>query len=274
MVKENAESVPEVASVKGRGFIRGTVKYPSGAVSGAKITAGGRTATSDSTGKYEISNLDAGVYAVVAQAPFPGYKVEPRNVEITAAETKVVDIYLDFTKAAVEGHVYGREGKPIVGATLSGLFSGKDLETKTDEHGFFRFGGAAPGNCFIRANAPGYVGETRDFTAREDAVNTLDFRLTGANCRVYGIVTDVDGKPLQAEVLLMKSGIVTQKANSEKNTGHYEFPLLPGTYQIVPVAAGYEGKGWYGEISAATRVDFKLSPLSNEPKPITYRRVR
>ena len=103
----------------------------------------------------------------LAQAPFPGYEAPPQTVEVKAGEIQVVDFYLDFKKAVVEGHVYSQDGKPIAGATLSGVLSGKDMESvTTNAEGYFKFSKVTPGDRFIRVNAPGFVGETRDFKAR------------------------------------------------------------------------------------------------------------
>ena len=276
MVNDNAEPAPETVGVsKGRGSVRGTVKYPWGVVSGAKITAGTKTVTSDSTGKFEIPDLDSGVYDIAVQAPFPGYESGAQRVEITDNQTSNLDLYLDFKKAVVEGYVRDPDGKPIVGATLSGVLCGKDVgATTTDERGYFRFARVSPGERFIRANASGYEGDARDFVAKEDSATTIEFRLTPATCRIHGIVSGPDGKPLQADLLLLKSGIVAQKTSSDRDTGQYEFLLLPGSYQVLLSAAGYEAKGWHGEISGDTRTDFSLSALRVEAGTKTPRRLR
>lgn len=97
---------------------------------------------SDSAGAYEISALIPGVYDVTVKPPFPGYTMPPQKVELASAETKVVDIYLDYEKTVVEGHVCDQDGKPIAGATLSGVLAGKEIGTmSTDEQGHFMFEG-------------------------------------------------------------------------------------------------------------------------------------
>jgi hypothetical protein len=256
------ETVTEVQ----KAIIRGNVKYPWGTVKEAKIAVGGRAVFSDSTGNYEVAALDPGSYTITAKAPFPGYEAPPQTVEAKAGQTVVVDVYLDFKKAIVEGAVYGQDGKPIVGATLSGVLSGKDMDSvTTDEKGHFRFEKVTPGDRFIRVNAPGYMGETRDFTAAEKETTTLEFHLTPAPCKIYGKIASSDGKPLAAEVLLLKAGIVVQKAKSDSQSGHYEFPAVPGRYEVLPMAQGYTPKGWSGDITADTKADFVLDPAPEMP---------
>jgi hypothetical protein len=242
--------------------IRGEIKYPWGAVAHANITVGGKSAESDREGKYEIVDLDPGDYSVQVKVPFPGYETSPQNVTVAAGETEVVDFYLDFEKTIVHGFVYGAEGKPIAGATLSGVMSGKDVLTAaTDEKGHFKFDKASPGYQFIRINAPGYMGQTQDFTAKKNEETKLEFRLTPAACKIHGIVTDTGGKPLRAEVHLSKSSVIVQRTWSNTETGYYEFPVLPDTYSLLANAAGHISNGWRGSVSADTKVDFKLAAL-------------
>jgi len=258
---------PAAELARDKGMISGIVKYPWGIVKNATVTVTGKSTLSDSSGKYELSELEPGVYSVVAEAPFPGYDAPPQRVEIAAGETKAVDIDLDFKKTIVEGHVYDPEGKPIEGATISGLLCGKEMEsTATDQKGYFKFDRASPGAQFIRVNAPRHMGETKDFTAPEAATTTLEFRLTPATCKVHGTVSDKNGRPLSAEIFLSKSGIITQKTWTDAKTGYYEFPLLPGTYDILANATDYLSEGWRGEISTDTKVDLSLE-IAPPPQP-------
>lgn len=248
---------PEVQ--KEQAIIHGTVTYPWGTIRDAKIAIGEKAVVSDGTGGYELSGLTPGPHNITAEAPFPGYETASLKVEVAAGETKTVDIYLDFKKAVVDGYVHDKDGKPIAGATLSGVLSGKDMDdATTDERGYFRFQRVTPGDRFIRVNARGYMGETRDFAAKENSATTLEFRLTPAACKVHGMISDATGKPVPAEMLLLKSGIVVQKTTSNAETGYYEFPILPGIYEIIPMAYGYQPRSWHGSISTDTKVDFKL----------------
>jgi protocatechuate 3,4-dioxygenase beta subunit len=262
-VKSSETTSPAVAEEVAEGVIRGKIKYPWGAVKSAKIVVGEETTLSDNIGNYEFTSLRHGVYQVVAQAPFPGYEAASLTVEVKADETKVVDIYLDFKKTTAEGHVYDQGGKPISGATLSGVLSGRDMESvTTDEEGHFRFDRVSPGNRrFVRVNAPGFVGETQDFTAFETEPTVLEFHLKPATFRIYGKVTDSEGKPLKGEVLLLKMGIVIQKTVSDGQTGYYEFPVDPGRYELLTSPQGYLTKGCVSDISTAdAKADLSLDP--------------
>ena len=243
--------------------IRGEIKYPWGAVAHATITVGGKSAESDREGKYEIVDLDPGDYTVQVKVPFPGYETSPQNVTVTAGETKVVDFYLDFEKTVVHGFVYGAEGKPIAGATLSGVMSGKDVvNAVTDERGHFKFENASPGYQFIRINAPGYMGQTQDFTAKKKEETMLELHLTPGPFKISGTLLDENDKPLRGEVVLSSaSGAILQKTESNSETGYYELSVLPGTYNLLAKRSEYRSEGWRGSVSADQKHDFKLEPI-------------
>jgi hypothetical protein len=241
------------------GTIRGIVRYPWGTVKEATIVAGEKSVLSDEDGNYVITGLTQGPYVVTASAPFPGYEAQPQNA-IVGGETTVVDIYLDFVKAIVEGHVYDSDDKPVVGVTISGVLCGMKAETtSTDEKGYFRFTQASPGSQFIRVNAPGHMAETRNFTASQQETVTLEFRLKSATCRIHGTVKDTDGHPLRAVVNLRSSaGIIVARTSSDAATGHYEFMVLPDSYGLLVEEAEHEWKGWSGAVSSETEVNFEL----------------
>ena len=91
--------------------------------------------------------MNPGKCTVTAHPPFPSYEAQAQEVTLTSGETKTVDFYLDFERTVVHGHVYDQDGKAIAGAILSGVRSGKDMETAvTDEKGYFKFERASPGN--------------------------------------------------------------------------------------------------------------------------------
>ena len=258
-----AETAPPVSEETPKGTIRGNIKYPWGIVKDAKIVGGEKNVLSDGTGNYELTALIPGSYSVRAQAPFPGYDAPPQTVEVKGGENQVVDFYLDFKKAVVEGHVYNQGGKPIVGATLSGVLSGKDMDSVTSNvEGYFKFSRVTPGDRFIRVNAPGFLGETRDFNAAENQPTTLEFRLTPATCMISGTVKDASGKPLSGEVLLLKAGIVVQKTISDAKTGYYEFPAAPDRYEVLPMMPGHIPSGWSGAVKADVKADFSLNQVT------------
>ena len=243
--------------------LQGEIKYPWGTVANATVKVGHRSAVTDRAGKFEIRAIDAGSYTISVEPPFPGYDAPPQKVIVDAGQTKTLYFFLDYAQTTVHGYVYGKDGKPIAGAILSGVMCGKDMkDTATDGTGYFKFDDARPGNLFIRVNAPGYLGETRDFAAKKGEKTKLEFHLTPGTCKISGIVSDEKDIPLSGEVLLSsESGIILQKTPSNAETGYYEFSAVPGTYNILANARGYSSGGWRGPILADNKVDVKLRPI-------------
>jgi hypothetical protein len=250
------------AANKGTGTVRGNVKYPWGTVKNAEVLVGDRSAVTDQNGNYELTDVVAGSCNVTAKARFPGYEAPIQNVEIVGGETKVVDIYLDFVRAVVEGNVYDPEGKPLAGAGVSGVFCGNDAEEATsNERGYFKFDRASVGAQFIRVNAPGFMSETREFRTKQGETTTFEFHLNRATCRVRGTVKGKDGRVLSAVVnLRSSSGIIIAKTKSDAETGHYEFMVLPGLYDLLAEEPDHQYEGWRGVVSGETEVDFELEP--------------
>jgi hypothetical protein len=256
-----------------KGDIQGEIRYPWGVVALATVRVGKRSAVADRAGKFEIRDIEVGLHTVSVELPFPGYEAPPKSVEVAAGKTKIVDFYCDYARTIVHGYVYGKDSKPLAGATLSDVKCGGDLRsTVTDATGYFKFDGASPGNLFVRVNAPGYVGETRDFLAKEKEKTKLEFHLTPANCKIFGVVSGKGGEPLGGDVLLSsESMVVLQKAPSNAETGYYEFPVILGTYNVLANVSGYHSEGWRGKITEDTKVDLKLTPLPENLEDQTTR---
>jgi len=127
--------IPTTHAGSDKGMIRGTVRYAWGIAEDARVKVEEKSAVTDKLGAYEITGLTPGKHILTAEVPFPGYDSSPKSVEVAAGETKTVDVDFDFKKTVVEGHVYDTEGKPIIGAIVSGVLrQGRDPATAvTDE---------------------------------------------------------------------------------------------------------------------------------------------
>ena len=130
---------------------------------------------------------------------------------------------------------------------MSGVRSGKDMETAvTDEKGYFRFErGLSPGNLFVRINAAGYMGQIQDLVPRKEEKTELEIHLTSGTCKVHGTVTDKKGRPLHGEIRLqLMSALILMTTESKADTGHYEFSVLPGSYDIIVNVPEYQVEIW------------------------------
>jgi hypothetical protein len=106
------------------------------------------------------------------------------------------------------------------------------------------------------------MSETRDFTANKGEKTKLEFRLTPASCKISGLVLNENGSPISGEVFLSsESMVILQKVPSNAETGYYEFSAVPGTYNILANASGYNSEGWRGSVSADTKLDLRLTSI-------------
>ena len=78
------------------GAISGTVKNTSSniPISGATVTDGTRSVTTDINGNYTISNVPAGIYSVTASASGYQNSIQP-GISVIATQTTTVNFYLD-----------------------------------------------------------------------------------------------------------------------------------------------------------------------------------
>jgi len=131
----------------------------------------GRTASTNSLGRWEIRELPAGRFNLIvtragylnAQYGQKRYGEPGRPLELADGETQEhVDLTLTHN-GVITGHVYDEAGEPLAGATVMPLqmrfFNGKRRLTPTrgtattDDSGQYRIGGLDPGDYYVYATS-------------------------------------------------------------------------------------------------------------------------
>jgi protocatechuate 3,4-dioxygenase beta subunit len=263
--------------------ISGRVTYARGAVPLAVVKARlqpatnelaeAGSATTDLAGAYELSNLEPGTYEVTVTPPKDWkYETKPQLIELAAGEAKVVDFGLEkiVLEAILEGRVFDSNGLPAEGARLEGVICGTTAKlesTVTDAEGRFVFRNVTPGNRFFRVMLSGHVGEVRDFTIEEGQKISLDVALKKAAHRIHGVVTNEEGKPLETTVRLYEKNVISQKWETSKEDGGFEFYVKEGEYSILTQAPFYEFAAWNGLVSEDKKVDFRLTRIPERATP-------
>lgn len=141
----------------------------------AELVVGGRAATSDRHGLYELAGLRPGRYTLVAR--FAGRQVTVRDVEVSPAMATYVDvsfppgeqgpIELDYgdprqgeirrfasRRPRIEGEVTDASTRARVAGAVVTATRGPDaeaLQTVTDEHGRYRFDEVPAGTYAVSA---------------------------------------------------------------------------------------------------------------------------
>jgi hypothetical protein len=166
------------AEKRGTGVIRGRILNAEGRplrrvqvrVSGDLIPDG-RTASTNGTGRFEITELPAGRYTLsVSRAGYLGLsfgQLRPgevgRPIELGDAQVfATADFVLQHT-ALISGHVFDEAGEPLAGAQVLTLqmrfFNGRRRLTPvrgnafTDDTGQFRLSGLEPGDYYVQASS-------------------------------------------------------------------------------------------------------------------------
>jgi len=118
----------------------------------------------------------------------------------------------------------------------------------------------------------GHVAEVRDFSIEEGQTLSLNFNLKKAAHKIHGTITNMQGKPLMAEVQLFEGGplraMVIQKTQTTDENGTFEFDVNEGEYSILVQARGYEMGAWGGKVSADNKADIQL--IEYDPKRHTH----
>jgi hypothetical protein len=167
----------------GTGMVSGWVRDPvagNAAIPGALVWVADIPSinnTTDSLGIFSLQGIPAGPHDILASARY--FYTGNFSVEVEADVAKQVTIYLNqetMGQAALSGHVYDQQGRPVNGATVR--IEGTLRMTGTGPDGAYGFDNATPGNYSVTASAPllGSMTET-DFNILAHTINTLDITL-------------------------------------------------------------------------------------------------
>ena len=237
-----------------------------------------RSSTTDLAGAYQFSSLEPCTYEITVTPPKGwNYKTETQSLELALGEVKVADFKLEPIplETIFTGQVRDSNGLPAKGARVGGVVCSTSLEPVvivTGSDGRFVFNNVVPGDRFARVMLSGHVAELRDFSIEEGQTLSLNFNLKKAAHKIHGTITNMQGKPLIAELQLFEGGplraMVIQKTETTGENGTFEFDVNEGEYSILVQARGYEMGAWGGKVSADNKADIQL--VDFDPKRHTH----
>ncbi len=158
------------------GSIAGTVTAASSgaALSGATVTDGTRTATTDAAGSYTLSNVPAGTYVVTASRS--GYTSASQSVAVVSGTTAVANFAL--ATATTTGTISGRVTNVSTGAPIAGARVTAGTRTAfTDANGNYTIANLSPGTYTVTATATGYRRVRKTATVSAGLTTTVNFAL-------------------------------------------------------------------------------------------------
>ena len=186
--------------------LRGKVVMREGGapVAGATVTLGAgewwmtdKKTTTDTSGTFEIKNLDPGEYELAAQkGPYVGHF--PRKVGITlAGYTGDITIQVDKART-IAGHVRAQGGAAVAGAKLrlgEGAWAdfGGRLRAESSADGAYKIEGVLPGKYQVHAHADGKApGRAENVVVADRDLEGIDVVLPDG-AEISGRVVGKDG---------------------------------------------------------------------------------
>jgi uncharacterized GH25 family protein len=209
---------------------------------------------SDGDGRYQVGLDTAGAYGVVVASGgmmmMRGQSATP--IQVPDQPNPVVDITIK--SAGISGRVTNAEGKPVSGAVVTAMSTGKQdggaghggMQDQTDSDGTFLVEGLDPGSYALSVAATGYrKAEVPTVTIANDSdVASVDVRLEPGRT-VRGRVLDANGNGIAgAAVFVAASGDAPLGSDSMPSTsdvnGTFVITAPPdGPIDVTAVAAGF-----------------------------------
>jgi hypothetical protein len=204
------------------------------ALAGARVSLGGTTVTSDSSGHYSFSNVSQGTYVLTASAS--GFLSRSYTVSVTAGST-TQNIALS-TAGVLQGKVSSASGVGVAGATvsISGGALSSTFSATTSSTGSYNFGWVPVGAYTVTVTASGYGSNSASATINTGQTTSLNVSLSsGAAASISGRVTSAaDGRALAGATVSRGSATTTTDSN-----GYYSFgSVAAGSYTLTASSAG------------------------------------
>jgi thermitase len=222
------------------------------ALSGAQVTDGTRTTTTDATGEYTIAVVPAGTYQVTASRS--GYESSSLTVNVISGSSAVAN--LSLTEAILPGSITGsvidaKSGLPIVGAAVTD----GTRTTITDLAGEYTIADVPPGTYRVTASKNGYESASLLATVVSGGNALADFSLTevSVTSSITGSVTDAKNRsPIAGATVTDGTRTTTTDA-----LGKYAIANVPSprAYKVTASKEGYQSSSlWVIVISGRTTV--------------------
>ena len=218
-------------------------------VSGAQVTlalepdGGTATGITDEEGRYAVTGLAAGTYAVSCVS---GRFIVPDAQTVTLASNTVYTLNWPLdTGGSLSGRVLSPGGAGVTGATVrvSGAAAGRSAGIATTEAGgLFTVSGLTADTYRVTAVSPDYgAGETAGVSLADgQALSGVTVSLTAATS-ITGRVTDAaSGLPLAGAAVGVDEAAARREPNVTDDGGYFTLAgLAPGTQTVWCAAGGY-----------------------------------
>lgn len=247
----NTVTAPPMTLTSNQGNVTGKVMdSTSKPIVGATVSFGGGTATTDSTGTYNFTNIPAGTIQLVASAS--GFQSVTQNVTVTGGSTTTANFTL-ATANDSPGAVTGT----VTNIATHGVISGATVTWNTtsvtsNSSGVYSIANVAGGTQTVTAKASGYLPLSSTVTVN-GGTSTLNFQLSTAGILNVTVV-DSTGKAVSgAQVSISGGQIATSLSGTTNASGVYSSNWIPiGNYTVTSGSVGESATVTTGKTTTIT----------------------
>ena len=201
------------------------------------------SATTDSSGRYEVRGLDDGEYDVTV---FNASRMSAHSETRSVAGSSTIDV--DIVSATLRGLVSNAEtGEAIPGARIS--FDPKSAAApgilvrwtaESDGAGNFVLDDVSPGSYSARAEKEGFGQDVRDLDVTESGADGVDFRIARIEGLRLRVIDARSGTALGAQVRITDAlGRTAYEGGVSSSTDGSKISLAQGSYSVSVWAEGY-----------------------------------
>jgi uncharacterized membrane protein len=218
----------------GTGSVVGQVQNLScSAISGATVSTGSSSASTDSHGNFSLSLPAPAAYTATAQAS--GYASSPDALNVWTGYPDSVKYFLSTQQpGSISGKVTSTSGAAVSNATV--WYSGGT--TKTDSSGDYTFSNVSPETYTVTASQSGYqTASNQNVSVSSGIATSSNLVLTATSTgSIAGTVTNTTGTGIANATVSYSGGSATATTNA---SGGYTLSVVPGTYSVTGTATGY-----------------------------------
>jgi hypothetical protein len=282
------------------------------------------TARTNSKGQYVFMKVPPGNHLLVVTKSGLNAKSQPVKVlakksssgtirfsskDIIRKKAALPTLVMRGTATTLFGKVTNVQKKPVKGAKVMAIQSGRAVSVVTGRSGMYRMKGLRPGKYRVLVSKTGFKSTGRDISLKSKRAKKADFKLAGSSPYIRSLLARKPGKKVPvvskaAKVGLLHAGtgkltgqiinaqskkplssavvrVKGTKGTASGRYGSYSITNLPaGTYKVKVSKNGYYSQSKKIRVSAkrTTQVDFALKPKVTKAKitgsrpPITVKK--
>ena len=223
----------------GTGTIAGTVTDSSGAaISGASVTSGSASATSQANGSYSLPNITAGRATVTAS--MAGFQTATQNVTVTAGATATANFSLPAVSQS-PGTVTGVVTNISTGGVIAGaVVKWNGASATADGNGVYTLSNVTSGGQTFTGSATGYLPRNATVTVAGGATSTLNFQLATAGI-IKVTAKNASGAADVGATVNLQGGVINITLTGATNgSGVYSSSWIPiGSYTVTISQTGH-----------------------------------